>query len=50
LLERGVAIEQELPQELEHHQSPRFTLARRLWRLGEIDRVRAILEDLATRA
>ncbi len=46
LLERGVEIEQRLPHRLEHSQSPRFMLARRLWRLGQVDAARAILEEL----
>jgi DNA-binding CsgD family transcriptional regulator len=46
LLERGAEIELRLPQMLEHHQSPRFALARRLWRLGRVDEARAILAQM----
>jgi len=50
LLERGAEIEERLPRPLEHHQSPREALARRLSRWGALDRARAILEGLETRA
>jgi DNA-binding CsgD family transcriptional regulator len=50
LLERGVEIEERLPRTLEPHLSPRFVLARRLWRQGKLDDGRAILEELMERA
>ncbi len=50
LLERGVEIEERLGLELEWNLSPRYALARRLMRLGEIDRTRTILEEMETRA
>ena len=50
LLERGVEIEARLPRTLEPHLSPRFVLARRLWRQGRLDGARAILEELMARA
>jgi DNA-binding CsgD family transcriptional regulator len=50
LLERGAEIEDRLPQPLEHHQSPREALARRLTRWGGLGQARAMLEELETRA
>jgi DNA-binding CsgD family transcriptional regulator len=50
LLERGAEIERRLPVTLEHYQSPSFALARRLWRLGELDRARTILQEQLERA
>jgi DNA-binding CsgD family transcriptional regulator len=44
LLERGVAIEEQLEQPLEFHASPRVTLARRLMCLADFDGARPILE------
>jgi ATP/maltotriose-dependent transcriptional regulator MalT len=50
LLERGVEIEQSLGLELEWNHSPHYVLARRLMRLGEIERARAAFRELAARA
>jgi DNA-binding CsgD family transcriptional regulator len=50
LLERGAEIEERLLQPLEHHQSPREALARRLTRWGALAQARAMLEGLETRA
>jgi len=50
LLEHGVEIEARLPRTLDPHHSPRFVLARRLWRQGRLDDARAILEELMARA
>jgi DNA-binding CsgD family transcriptional regulator len=50
LLEGGVEIEERLPRTLDPHHSPRFVLARRLWRQGRLDDARAILEELMERA
>jgi DNA-binding CsgD family transcriptional regulator len=50
LLEDGVDIEARLPRTLDPHHSPRFVLARRLWRQGRLDDARAILEELMERA
>jgi DNA-binding CsgD family transcriptional regulator len=44
LLERGVAIEEELEGSFEFHESPRVTLARRLMCLSDFERARPILE------
>jgi DNA-binding CsgD family transcriptional regulator len=46
LLERGARIEESLKQPLEHHESARVALARRLKRCGELDLARAMLEEL----
>ena len=46
LLERGAKIEERLGPALEFHNSPRFALARLLARLDEIDRARALFEEL----
>jgi DNA-binding CsgD family transcriptional regulator len=50
LLERGVEIEARLPRALDPHHSPRFVLARRLWRQGNLGDARAILEGQMERA
>jgi DNA-binding CsgD family transcriptional regulator len=50
LLERGVAIEDELELALEYYQSPRYARARLLARLGEIDWPRGVFEELEARA
>jgi DNA-binding CsgD family transcriptional regulator len=50
LLERGAELEERLQLELEYDESPRYVLARLLMRLGEIDRARAILEELEGQA
>jgi DNA-binding CsgD family transcriptional regulator len=44
LLERGIAIEESLGYWLELHSSPRWTLARRLTCLDELDRARTLME------
>jgi DNA-binding CsgD family transcriptional regulator len=50
LLERGAEIEERLTRPLEHHQSPRDVLARRLTRWGALEQARGILEELESRA
>jgi DNA-binding CsgD family transcriptional regulator len=50
LLERGAGIEERLGRPLHYHQSPRVALARRLLRVGELDRARTLLEKLETEA
>ena len=50
LLERGVAIEDELELALEYYQSPRYARARLRARLGEIDWPRSVFEELEARA
>ena len=50
LLERGAEIEEHLGPTLEFHNSPRFALARLLARLEEIDRARAVFEELEAEA
>jgi DNA-binding CsgD family transcriptional regulator len=50
LLERGAEIEKRLPRPLEHYQSPRDVLARRLARWGGLEQARAILEELEAAA
>jgi DNA-binding CsgD family transcriptional regulator len=50
LLERGREIEESLGLELEWNFSPRYVLGRRLMRLGETERVRAILEQVEAQA
>ena len=46
LLERGIEIEERLGLDPEWNYSPRYAFARRLMRMGEIDRARAILEEM----
>jgi DNA-binding CsgD family transcriptional regulator len=46
LLERGVEIEERLGLELDYSESPRLYLARLLMRRGELDRARALLDEL----
>jgi ATP/maltotriose-dependent transcriptional regulator MalT len=46
LLERGVEIEEKLGLALSMRESPRLYLARLLMRRGELDRARALLEEL----
>ena len=50
LLERGVEIEERLDLQLEYVQSPRAFFARLLMRQGELDRARAILDELEAKA
>ena len=50
LLERGVEIEERLGLDLDYSNSPRVYMPRLLMRLGEIDRARALLEDVDARA
>ena len=50
LLERGAEIEEQLGLELEYSNSPRFALARLLERLDELDRARAVFEELEAKA
>ena len=50
LLERGVEIEERLGLELDYSVSPRIYLPRLVMRLGEIDRARALLEEVDARA
>jgi DNA-binding CsgD family transcriptional regulator len=50
LLERGVEIEERLGLVLDYSESPRLYLARLLMRRGELDRARALLEELEASA
>jgi DNA-binding CsgD family transcriptional regulator len=50
LLERGAEMEERLGLELDYDESPRYSLARLLMRLGEIERSRGILEELERKA
>ena len=50
LLERGAEIEERLALVLEYSDSPRLFVARRLMRLGEIERPRAIFDELEAEA
>jgi DNA-binding CsgD family transcriptional regulator len=50
LLERGAEMEERLRLELEYDESPRYMLARQLMRMGELDRSRAMLEELEAKA
>jgi DNA-binding CsgD family transcriptional regulator len=50
LLERGAEIEEQLGLALEYSNSPRFALARLLERLDELDRARAVFEELEAKA
>jgi DNA-binding CsgD family transcriptional regulator len=50
LLERGAEIEERHGVVLEYYNSPRYTLARVQMRLGEVERPRAVLEDLEAKA
>ena len=50
MLERGLEIEDSLGIRLEYNQSPRVALARRLIGTAELDRARAILEELESEA
>ena len=50
LLERGAEIEERLGLTLPYYDSPRFALARLLARLDEIDRARALFEELVAKA
>jgi DNA-binding CsgD family transcriptional regulator len=50
LLERGIEIEEQLGLELEWNFSPRYVLGRRLMRMGETDRARAVLEQVEAEA
>jgi DNA-binding CsgD family transcriptional regulator len=50
LLERGVEIEEREGLVLETDESPRYSFARLLARLGEVDRARTVLEELEATA
>jgi DNA-binding CsgD family transcriptional regulator len=50
LLERGIEIEEQLGLELEWNLSPRYVLGRRLVRMGDTDRARAVLEEFEAQA
>jgi DNA-binding CsgD family transcriptional regulator len=50
LLERGLEIEERQGFAMEIEESPRYSLARRLARLGEIDEARALFEDIEAKA
>ena len=50
LLERGAEIEEQLGLALEYLNSPRYAFARLLGRLDEVDRARAVFEDLEAKA
>ena len=50
LLQRGLEIEDSLGIRLEYNQSPRVALARRLIGTADLDRARAILEELESEA
>jgi len=50
LLERGVEIEEREGLVLETDESPRYSFARLLARLGEVDEARAVFEELEARA
>ena len=50
LLERGAQIEARQGLALEYDQSPRYSFARLLMRLGEIERARGMLEELEANA
>jgi ATP/maltotriose-dependent transcriptional regulator MalT len=50
LLEKGVEIEERLGLELEYLESPRVSLARLLFRRGEVDRARMMLEEVEAKA
>ena len=50
ILEGGAAIEEREGLVLEYLESPRFALVRLLMRFGELDRCRAMLEDLEAKA
>jgi ATP/maltotriose-dependent transcriptional regulator MalT len=50
LIERGVEIEERLGLALEWSESPKISLSRRLVGFGELDRARAILDDVREKA
>ena len=50
LVERGVEIEQRLALQLQYHESPSVSLSRRLAGQGNLDRARALLEEIETNA
>ena len=50
LVERGVEIEQRLALQLQYHESPSVSLSRRLAGQGDLDRARALLEEIETKA
>jgi DNA-binding CsgD family transcriptional regulator len=50
LVERGVEIEQRLALQLQYNESPSVSLSRRLAGQGELDRARALLEEIETKA
>ncbi len=47
LTEHGVELERSLDMKLDYLSSPRVGLARRLWRMGEIEEARVLLEEVA---
>ena len=50
LVERGVEIEQRLGLQLQYNESPSVSLSRRLAGEGELDRARALLDEIGTKA
>ena len=50
LVERGVEIEQRLGLQLQYNESPSMSLSRRLAGQGELDRARALLDEIGTKA
>ena len=50
LVERGLEIEQRLALELQYNESPSVSLSRRLAGQGDLDRARALLEEIGTKA
>jgi DNA-binding CsgD family transcriptional regulator len=50
LVERGVEIEQRLALQLQYNESPSVSLSRRLAGQGDLDRARALVEEIETKA
>ena len=50
LVERGVELEQRLALQLQYNESPSVSLSRRLAGQGDLDRARALLEEIETKA
>ena len=50
LVERGVEIEQRLALQLQYNESPSVSLSRRLVGQGDLDRARALLEEVGAKA
>ena len=50
LVERGVEIEQRLGLQLQYNESPSVSLSRRLAGQGDLDRARALLDEIGTKA